>query len=85
MTKENELSHIKEKIEISRQREIIGIILVICGLILFSIGYYYTTQFFLGLFVVLTSIGGPISIYYERRYYSLKLELERKSKVEVFY
>ncbi len=86
MVEEKELNHIKEKMETIRRREFIGIVLVICGLISFSLGYYFNFHvFFKGMFAALMVIGTPISIYYELRYYSLKLELERKTKVEIFY
>jgi hypothetical protein len=78
---------IKEKMQIARHREIIGIALTICGLVSFLVGYFYNgySTLFMGSFSALLIIGASISIYYERRYYSLKLEIERKTQIHTFY
>lgn len=63
----------------ARRKEIIGIALTLLGALLVLINYLLSWAIpFIPYFATVAVVGALVSVYYERKYYSLKIQLEKQ-------
>ena len=63
----------------AKRKELIGIAVTLLGALMLLINYIlnWTIQFG-AYFATLTVTGALVSVYYERKHYSLKIQLEKR-------